>query len=295
MREHPSKACACVEISSGRPAIPLNEPGSRGAGICQNFAFPAALGSCSALHVACGPRRGTQHAADKAHGAGRRAGHHRRGCALHAHASPRLAYAAAMFSDLPPHRSRLHRRPALNAKNHIYPLFTKGQAPIIHNLNPWPFRTTASHVIQAQSCTTCCRSAARGRRRCARWRTASCGRSRCTTWATCSSCARSCGMTCAAMYFCNSISLLHIEGSCVNLCQLAWCAMLGPLHTLCLKVKQLVPPQLLDAYLKRLEGMKESHGGKLTDDWCGTPLLGIHRALAKTPLSRDGCQRRCSL
>ena len=26
--------------------------------------------------------------------------------------------------------------------------------------------------------------------------------------------------------------------------------------------------QILDAYLKRLEGMRESHGGRLTDDWC---------------------------
>lgn len=51
--------------------------------------------------------------------------------------------------------------------------------------------------------------------------------------------------------------------------------MLGPMHTPCLKVKQLLRSQLLDAYLKRLESMKETHGGKLTDDWCATLLRGF--------------------
>ena len=77
----------------------------------------------------------------------------------------------------------------------------------------------------------------------------------------------------------------------------AWCALLrrlNALHPQCHEVKQLVPPQLLDAYLKRLEGMKETHGGKLTDDWCGTRLSGFHRALIRTALSTDGCQPRCS-
>ena len=71
--------------------------------------------------------------------------------------------------------------------------------------------------------------------------------------------------------------------------------MLGPLHALCLKVKQLVATQLLDAYLKRLESMKKTHGGKLTNDWCGTLLLGFHRALKRTPQQRWLSTHRCTL